>query len=57
MKKTYMQPLTNVVKIEVQQLMAGSITTEGNTATGTVSNEEYNGTFRSNSGSFWDDDD
>ncbi len=52
-----MQPLTNVVKIEVQQLMAGSITTEGNTATGTVSNEEYNGTFRSNSGSFWDDDD
>lgn len=59
MKKIYMQPHVNVVKIETQQLMAGSpqgITSDGNNATGTVSDEEYTGTFHSNSGGFWGDD-
>ena len=59
MKKTYIQPHTDVLKIEAQQLMAGSpqeITTDGNNATGSVSDTEYDGTFRSNSGSFWGDD-
>lgn len=54
-----MQPHVNVVKIETQQLMAGSpqgITSDGNNATGTVSDEEYTGTFHSNSGGFWGED-
>ena len=59
MKKNYIQPHIHTLDFHTPKLLTGStqgITTDDNGASGTVSDDEYYGTFRSNSGEFWDEE-
>lgn len=57
MKKIYMQPCTKVVAIKVNQILCGSITTEGDNLKVTISGGD-SGDFDDNTinsrESFWD---
>lgn len=56
MKKNYMIPTTNVVVIELQQMIAASTLNASDNPSVEVSSGTYGGTFSSRGGSDWDDD-
>ena len=56
MKKTYMIPTTDVVEVELQQIMEGSVLENGfsKSETVTLDGETINGNM--SRGAFWDDE-
>ena len=57
MKKIYIAPKANVIKIRTHQLMAGSpLSIDGDSGSGRLQNENGDaGVVLSRRGSFWDD--
>lgn len=58
MKKTYLQPTLQVLRLNTHQFIAASpIKQEGNNAVVDLDNEEYNGNFNSRrNGNVWEDE-
>ncbi len=58
MKKTYSKPAISVIDIEAESLMAATITTDGNTGSGGIyDDEELNGGLgKGHSFDLWADD-
>ena len=60
MKKTYIMPLTAIVKVSVQQIMAGSpfhVNASGDLTGGELQSGNATGAAMSRNNSLWDDDD
>ena len=56
MKKIYMTPATNIMLVELQQIMAGSFNLNEDGGTGNPSEEGAEGDALSRRGSSWDDE-
>lgn len=57
MKKTYLKPAISVIDIEAESLMAATITTDGNTGSGSVYGDEIDkGLSKGHSFDLWADD-